>query len=97
MKRIFGFLLAVSAFFVLISCGQRVDWTDSNGYNDATYLESTYKEDSQKLEINVDNSSGYLNNITKDYIIVKARNYDSSNESKELTSSLLPVRMPQAA
>ena len=27
--------------------------------------------------------------ITKDYIIVKARNYDSSNESKELTSSLL--------
>ena len=89
MKRIFGFLLAVSAFFVLISCGQRVDWTDSNGYNDATYLESTYKEDSQKLEINVDNSSGYLNNITKDYIIVKARNYDSSNESKELTSSLL--------
>lgn len=89
MKRIFGFLLVLCALFVLISCGNGVDWNDSNGFNNAKYLESTHKEDNEKLVINVDNKDKYLNNITKDKIIVKARGNNSSSDTKELTGAEL--------
>ena len=89
MKRIFGFLFVLCALFVLISCGNGVDWNDSNGFNNAKYLESTHKEDSEKLVINVDNKDSYLSNITKDKIIVKARNSVSSSDTKELTGAEL--------
>ena len=89
MKRIFGIFLALCALLVIVSCGGGVDWDDSNGYNSAKYLESTYVEDSQKLIINVDNTDGYLTNITKDNIIVKARNNDSTSTTKELTGAEL--------
>ncbi len=89
MKRIFGILFALSAVLILLSCGNRVDWTDSNGYNDAKYLKSTHTESGQNLEINILNSDSYLKDVTKDKIIVKARSTDPNDKEKELTSEEL--------
>ena len=89
MKRVISVLLLLVSILAISSCSGNVDWSDDNGYKDATLLDSSYVENGKELVLNISNPSNYLSNITKDKIIVKAKNSTIDSSSEELTQEEL--------
>ncbi|MCR5079050.1 MAG: hypothetical protein K6B65_03915 [Bacilli bacterium] len=91
MKRIQGYLVLLPIVFASASCGNGVDWGSIEAYKEASELSSTFVESGNRLVINIDND-GYLNNVSKDKVIVQSRESLSKIDlggAKELSADAL--------